>query len=107
MPRQPRRFPDPLAEAYAAVKQLAGSPYEAIAQKLNSALDMASQAHARAEVTAEQLACLSKYVTVVVQYLPTTYGDRFWFDAGLVRAMSDDWSNQRLFSPMIVPCYEK
>jgi hypothetical protein len=107
MPRQPRRFRDPLAEAYSAVKQLADSPFEAIAQRLISALDLASQAHARAEVTAEQLAGLSKYVVAVVQYLPTTYGDRFWFDAGLTRAMTDDWSVQKLFSPMIVPCYEK
>src|SRR6266849_5614928 len=31
---------------------------------------------------------------------------RFWFDAGLIRAMSADWSGKKLFSPMIVPCYE-
>jgi hypothetical protein len=42
-------------DAYSAVRQLAGSAFEAIAQRLNSALDMAIQAHARAEITVEQV----------------------------------------------------
>ncbi len=68
---------------------------------------MTNEAQARGEVTAEQLACLSNYVAAVVQYLPAAYSERFWFDAGLTKAMADDWSVEKVFSPMIVPCYEK
>src|SRR6266566_3588989 len=106
MPRQPQRLQDPLAKAYAAIQQLDGSPFECIAEGLNRALEVASQAHPRGEVADEELVRLSNYLVTIVLPLPKSYGDRFWFDAGLMRAMSDDWSNQKLFSPMIVPCYE-
>jgi hypothetical protein len=54
----------------------------------------------------DELGRLCGYVSTIVASLPKTYGDRFWFDAGLIRAMSEDWSDQKLFSPIIVPYYE-
>jgi hypothetical protein len=100
MPRHSRPSRDPLVEARSAVREL-GPPFEAIAQALNNALATASLA----ELTPEQLVRLSNYVLNVVRSLPRTQGERFWFDAGLVRAMSDDWSPKKLFSPIIIPCY--
>ena len=69
-------------------------------------METAKQSASRGELSNEELARLARYITEIVRPLPKTHGDRFWFDAGLIRAMSDDWSKEGLFSPVIIPCYE-
>jgi hypothetical protein len=106
MPRQHRRFNDPLAEARSAVGQLTDSPLDPIALELNRALEAVTQANSRSEVAGAELARVASYVTEIVRFLPRTYGNRFEFDAGLIHAMSRDWSGEALFSRMMIPCYE-
>lgn len=105
MPRHHQERPNALAEARIAVRQLAGSPLEQIAQGLTNALDLASEARSTDAITEAELARIGEYVTTIIGFLPKAYGDRFWFDAGLIRAMSSDWSEEELFSTMILPCY--
>jgi len=106
MPRLPQGFRDPLAEANSAVGGIAGAPLDCIAQALSNALETANGAISRGEMSHEELTGLAHYIQEIVRPLPKTYGDRFWFDAGLIRAMSNDWSSEKLFSTMIIPCYE-
>ena len=106
MARLARGLVDPFAEAQAAVRRIEGSPLGPIAQELSKAIEAAKQSPSPGEMSPEQLARLARYITEIVSPLPRSYGDRFWFDAGLIRAMSGDWSDGKLFSSMIIPCYE-
>jgi hypothetical protein len=106
MPRRPQTNRDPVAEAHSAVQQLVGTPLEEIARRLADALEVVGSSRSRDEIPGDQLAGLTDYVKTIVRPLPRVYGDRFWFDAGLIRAMAGDWGDRSLFSPMIIPCYE-
>jgi hypothetical protein len=106
MPRQHHRFNDPLAEARSAVGQLTGSPLDPVALELNRALEVVTQANSRGGIAGGELKRVASYVREIVRSLPRAYGDRFQFDAGLIHAMSTDWSGEALFSQMMIPCYE-
>lgn len=106
MPRLVQGVPDPFADARFAVNQITGSPLDCIAQELTEAIQTANQSASRGELNNDALTRLARYIPEIVRPLPKTHGDRFWFDAGLIRAMADDWSHEKLFSQMIIPCYE-
>jgi len=103
MPRLPKIPRDSLADAGSAAAELAGSPF--VAQRLREAIEAARGAEA-GEIGAKELKALADYIQHIVARLPKTYGERFWFDAGLIRAMSAGWSERRLFSEAIIPCYD-
>jgi hypothetical protein len=53
------------------------------------------------------VARVGDFAIEIIRSLPQSYGDRFWFDAGLIQAMANDWSEQRVFSSMLAPRYER
>jgi hypothetical protein len=91
----------------AAVEKLCQSPLNAIGSKLNRALQAITQAHESGAVGRDQVARVSDFAIEIIRSLPQSYGDRFWFDAGLIQAMANDWSEQRVFSSMLAPRYER
>jgi hypothetical protein len=86
---------------------MAGSPLDCIAERLRNALEIASNANSHGTMSKEELMRLSHYILEIIKPLPKVYNDRFWFDAGLIRAMSVDWSDDKLFSTIIIPSYNE
>jgi hypothetical protein len=103
MPRRLQPNSDRLKEAEVAIDALCRSPLREIGVGLRNALETARQG----AISTDALGRVGDYVSAIIQSLPQSYGDRFWFDAGLIQAMANDWSEEHHFSSLLVPSYEQ
>ena len=75
------------------MQRIVGSPLDPIAQELSKAIEVAKKSASRGEMSQEQLASLARYIAEIVKPLPSSYGDRLWFDAGTDSGhVRPDWS---------------
>jgi hypothetical protein len=84
---------------------LAGSPlqpvYELMREKIEAALDATREGYA----SGDELQLLCRYFEHVLKRLPRTFGERFYFDAGLIRAISQDFGTEVVLPNIVVPHY--
>ena len=94
-----------MATARDRVAHLAASPLKVIAEKLTEALDEAECAFKAGSLPLDKLTELGTYVSHIVTRLPKSFGERFFFDAAVIRCIAEDWSPSLTASPMIIPAY--
>jgi hypothetical protein len=87
------------------VKRLLASPLTAIAEKLGRDLDEGECACRAGSLSADKLGELCSYVSYIFNNLPRSFGERFYFDAVMIRATADDWGGSMALSGMVLPCY--
>jgi hypothetical protein len=105
MPRSSKENRYPLADAEAAIIGLANGPFDFVADALRNTVEIAKVANSHGEMRDDELKALAIEIRKIVSVVPKSCGPRFWFDAGLIRAMSTGWSEKQLFSSAIIPSY--
>jgi hypothetical protein len=106
MARRTRNVKEYVDSARERVDRLLASPLRAIAEKLGQDLDEAECAYRAGSLSADKLSELCSYVSYVVNHLPQTFSDRFFFDAAMIRAIAADWGGSLTLSPTVIPSYD-
>ena len=102
MSRRKASIPD-TAPLLQELGKLASSPLEAIAGKLRKDLTD-TEVSARASHTAvSDFVLLYDRIKEVVATLPSSFGQRFFFDAAMVQSLSESWSKVVKLPAMIIP----
>jgi len=80
------------------IKKLADTPLREIGLELESQLTFLQRASNTNPENGEILKVFLSQVATILQILPITFDDRFWFDAEMVRAIASGWNRtgQRL-----------
>ncbi len=87
------------------VNRLLDSPLRAIAEKVGRDLEEAECAFNDGTLPLDKLVKLCSYVSELSDRLPQTFGQRFFFDTAMVRAIASDWDGSLTLSDMVIPCY--
>jgi hypothetical protein len=106
MPRRERHNQDPLSQVLNRVRQILGpSPLSCIGQKIEDVVLTLQQCILQGFVEqGDAVDTLSGSITGMLDLLPQSFGQRFWFDAGMIKALSEEWSHGGIrLSDMIVP----
>ena len=90
-------------QARSAISRFAVSPLSAVADALQRALEAGSQAG----ISPTEMTALAEYIVKITDRLPQTFEERFWFDAALIQAIANAWSEEPLFPSMLVPAYDR
>lgn len=106
MARHIRKWREAIEVARGKISHLAGSPLGAVADKLGLTLNEAACAFEAGKLPVEKLVELCSYVSYIGDQLPQTFGERFLFDAAMVRAIASDWGGSLTLSPMVIPSYD-
>jgi hypothetical protein len=105
VPRRERHRQDPLSRSLDKVRQTLGqSPLSCVYQKVAEIVFALQKELQHGLVHHDAHSRLSGYIDGMLALLPQSFGDRFYFDACLISALADEWSQgcARL-SGMIVP----
>lgn len=82
---------------------LLGSPLNQIGQNLRDFLNDANRAFKAREIDETGFSKLASYVSGTVDRLPQSFGQRFQFDAALIKGIGTDWGENLALSNMIMP----
>jgi hypothetical protein len=107
MARRFQQADDLIGRAQSALARLAESPLAEVAGALQRALNAASNALSDGSMSSADVAALTQYILTITDRLPQAFQERFWFDAALIHGLRSGWSEQPLFSAMLVPAYDK
>jgi hypothetical protein len=105
MARHSRNVKERVDSAREKVNRLLASPLTAIAEKLGQDLEEAECAWRAGSLSPDKLSELCSYVSYVINHLPQSFGQRFFFDAAMIRAIAADWAGSLNLSLMVVPSY--
>jgi len=105
--RPMRKCKEALEAARGKISRLAGSPLCAVAQKLGRDLEEAECAWRVGSSSPDSVSELCWSVSDVIDGLPQSFGQRFFFDAAMIRAMAADWAGSMSLSPMVIPSYDR
>src|SRR6185369_5310451 len=99
--RRERRKQDPLNQVLDKVRRiLAPSPLACICQQLEEVLFPLQHGLAGHDAVDR----LSASIAGMLDLLPQSFGERFYFDAGMIAALAEEWSRESTrLSSMIVP----
>jgi hypothetical protein len=98
VPRRERHKQDPLRQ------MLGQSPLSCVYQKVEEVVFALQQELQHGLVHQDVISRLSGYIDGMLALLPQSFGDRFYFDACLIGALSEEWSQGGTqLSGMIVP----
>lgn len=102
--RQTHPHRDKTQEVLRQLEQLRDTPLTNIADKLESDLKFLMAAIQAGNAVPSLLAPLVLQIEAILQILPGSFGDRFWFDAQMISAICSGWNRttQRL-SATIIP----
>ena len=104
MPRRTRNFVPPgFDEVATQIKRFADGPLENIAKELETQLFFLSTAQCEHISQGEIVNAFILQANALVGLLPTTFGDRFWFDAQMIDAIASVWNKgkQRLSGTLL------
>lgn len=87
------------------IKHVLTTPLSAVAESLGRCLEEGVCSHRAGKLPADKLVELCSYVLYVADRLPQKYGERFFFDAAMIRAMAKDWGGSLALSSMVIPLY--
>lgn len=107
MARRERASPDLVNRARDTIQRLHSSPLRAVAERLQPLLADVERCHRAGHLPHDRLPALASYISCLGQKLPQTFGDRFRFDAGMIRAICSQWGDAARFPNMVVPCYQR
>jgi len=80
------------------------SPLSQIGEKLASLITGAQEAIRAGGASPDQATGVANSVEAIMEALPQSFGERFYFDAAMIQAFADDWSQGSIqLSQMIVP----
>ncbi len=106
MPRRIRSIKEQVDSARAKVNRFLASPLRAISEKLGRDLEDAERECRAGPLSADKLSALCSYVSYIINLLPQSFGERFFFDAAMIRAIAADWAGSLTLSPMVIPSYD-
>lgn len=87
------------------IQRVIDSPLVSVGQKLFDVFNELQNASDAGQATFN-LSAVARTFDTIVDLLPTTYGQRFYFDAAMIFASIESLANQQLtFNPMIVPLH--
>lgn len=89
------------------VEKFAATPLREISDKLSLVLEQGHSAFQSKKLSGECLEQLCTYIGTLIGRLPQSFGERFFFDAVLLRALARDWSNTLTISGMFMPRYDE
>jgi len=96
--------PNRLDEIRTSIERLLDTPLRSIAEDVKDQLEFLVTSARECQQNAEILTVFLSQARAVLQLIPESFGDRFWFDAQMIAAIADTWngSDQHL-SGTIVP----
>jgi hypothetical protein len=106
LPRRDRELSHGFDIAMEKASRLLGSPLNQIGQKLCDFLNAANRALNAQELDETGFSKLAVQVADTVDQLPQSFGERFQFDAALIRGMCTDWGENLALSSMIMPRHQ-
>jgi hypothetical protein len=93
MPRRERQRQNPLSEALDRVKQRLGqSPFAFISQKIEEVVFALQQDLQQGFVSQDAESKLSGSIDGMLDLLPQSFGEKFWFDVGMISTLVEEWS---------------
>jgi hypothetical protein len=93
MPRRERQRQNPLHEALNKVKQrLRQSPFAFISQRFEEVAVALQQDLQHGFVSRDAESKLSGSIDSMLDLLPQLFGEKFWFDVGMISALAEEWS---------------
>jgi hypothetical protein len=94
MARRSHARQDRLSLSYAKVEKAyhRGTPLAAVAEKLAQVIRICQDDLRAGVVNHEDAIKLAAYVDGVIERLPSSFGERFRFDGGMIQALADEWS---------------
>src|SRR5262249_30456443 len=103
--RRERHKQDPLSQSLDRARQMHElSPLSCIYQKVEEVISTLQQALQCGFAGQEAADWLSGYIDRMLYLLPQSFGERFYFDASMISALSEEWSRgSTRLSGMIVP----
>ena len=87
------------------VNALAGTPLQEINKKLSNFLEDAKGAFLSKSLSEDELVNVCKSICDIVDHLPRTFGERFFFDTVLIRTLAKNLSETLTISGMLMPRY--
>jgi hypothetical protein len=107
LPRRNRQPLDPLQQVLQRVqRRYANSPLSPIGQKLEYLIKGTQEAILAGSAKPEQATRVADHVHQWMEILPHSFGERFDFDATMVKALAEEWSQGCIqLSDMIIPCH--
>jgi len=84
---------------------LSATPLRAISERLSTDLAEARCSFLSKSIAEDELLSLCAYIRDVVDRLPLTFGERFFFDAEFIRALGRDLARDLPLSGMVIPRY--
>ena len=95
MARRERHKQDTLSQTLDKVRRMLGaSPLSSIYDKVEEVVLVLHQDLQRGLVSQDVAIWLSDSITNMLDHLPQSFGERFCFDAGMIVALSEEWSQR-------------
>ena len=93
MPRRVRHQQDPLSQSLNKARQMFGqSPFSFICRKVEEVVFALQQDLQHGLVGQDAASGLSGYIDGILNLLPQSFGERFFFDVGMITALAEEWS---------------
>lgn len=106
MRRHNRPHRDATQEIFQKLEQVINSPLRAIGLELDAQLRAVRGSVAAGEHDRDLLKYVVSQTEAVLEILPRSFGDRFWFDAVMIDSIKKSWSRQaQRLSHTIIPNY--
>ncbi len=105
MARRERARDQDFKYALEKVTTLLGTPLDQVGLKLRDFLVQAQQSFQGDQLGLDAFSTLCARVAEIVERLPRSFGERFYFDSALIRGIGEEWGRKLKLSRMIIPIH--